>query len=97
MKDIFYTPKPVDTKKIILPKDLEKLIEKLAKNTHDTWAKQRIGDGWKYGPLRNDELKEHPCLVPYEDLPEHEKEYDRKTSEETIKVLLYLGYKIISK
>ncbi len=92
-----FNPHPIDTSKISLPKELESLIEMLAKNTHDTWAKQRIEEGWKYGPNRNDEMKEHPCLVPYEELPEHEKDYDRNTAVETLKVLISLGYKITNK
>lgn len=97
MKKNPFIPHPIDTSKISLPEELESLIEMLAKNTHDTWAKQRVEEGWKYGPNRNDEMKEHPCLVPYEELPENEKEYDRKTSCETLKVLFSLGYNVSKK
>jgi ryanodine receptor 2 len=72
------------------------LLERLAENTHDVWAAQRIKEGWEYGPMRDDANKKHPCLVPYADLPESEKEYDRKTSAETIKAVMALGY-VISK
>ena len=58
------------------------------------WAETRIKQGWKYGEQRNDELKTHPCLVPYEDLPEAEKAYDRNTSVETLKLIMKLGFKI---
>jgi len=74
---------------------LQELTELLAQNTHDIWAAQRITEGWQYGQERNDALKTHPCLVPYEDLPESEKEYDRNTATETLKVILKLGFKII--
>jgi len=67
----------------------------LAKNSHDIWANQRLKEGWKYGPGRNDDLKEHPCLVPYEELPESEKEYDRNAAIMTLKAITALGYKII--
>ena len=72
----------------------KELLEELAKNVHDQWAKGRIGEGWTYGPERNDALKQTPCLVPYEQLPEIEKEYDRNTALQTIKFLLEKGYKI---
>ena len=52
-------------------------------------------EGWKYGPVRDDDKKETPCLVPYEDLPEIEKEYDRNTARTTIASILKAGYKII--
>jgi hypothetical protein len=77
-----------------LSEKLLRLTELLAKNTHDVWARRRMDEGWKYGAKRDDANKEHPCLVPYENLPESEKEYDRRTSTETLKVVLALGYKI---
>lgn len=70
------------------------LLEELAKNVHDQWSRGRIAEGWTYGPERNDALKQTPCLVPYEQLPEIEKEYDRNTALQTIKFLLEKGYKI---
>ena len=90
-----YNPKPVDTSHIALSEALQNLIEHLAKNTHDTWARQRISEGWTYGPERDDEHKRHPDLVPYWELPESEKKYDRDTVTETLKVILSLGYRII--
>lgn len=89
----FY-PKPIDTSNITLPCDLLELAEVLAENTHNVWAKGRMDDGWTLGPVRNDELKQHPCLIPYGELPECEKEYDRKTSMETLKAIQKLGWKI---
>ncbi len=80
-----YQPKPLDTSHIQLSSDLSELLEKLAENTHDVWAAQRIKEGWSYGPNRDDVAKNNPCLVPYPDLPESEKEYDRKTAGETLK------------
>ena len=68
------------------------LTEKLAENTHDVWAKGRIEQGWKYGKTRDDNNKLHPCLIPYSELPESEKEYDRNTALETIKLIQKLGY-----
>ena len=89
-----YNPQPLDTSQIELSAELLELTEFLAKNTHDIWAQQRIAEGWQYGAERNDERKEHPCLIPYEDLPESEKEYDRNTAMETLKVILKLGFRI---
>lgn len=89
-----YKPKPIDTKDIVLPTELNNLIEEMSKNVHEVWAETRISQGWTYGEKRNDAEKKHPCLVPYEELSEEEKEYDRNTSIETIKLILKLGFKI---
>ena len=89
-----YTPQPVDTKDVNLPKELETLVEAMAKNVHEVWAQGRIADGWTYGEERDDVHKNNPCLVPYEQLPESEKEYDRKTAVSTLKLILKLGFKI---
>ncbi len=90
-----YTPRPLDTSGVALPPSLTALLERLAENTHDVWAVTRIGQGWTHGPSRNDAAKQHPCLVPYADLPDSEKEYDRKTAEETLKLIVALGYQIV--
>lgn len=89
-----YTPKPVDTSDVELSDELLQLVEQLARNVHDNWAVGRINDGWTFGPERNDALKHHPCLVDYDELPESEKEYDRNTAMETLKLILKLGWKI---
>lgn len=89
-----YTPRPVDTSDITLPDDILALTEQLAENTHEVWAAGRISQGWSYGEKRDDSKKETPCLVPYRELPELEKEYDRNTAKETLKTILKLGYKI---
>ena len=89
-----YTPQPLDTSDVHLPNELEELVENMAKNVHEVWAQGRIEQGWTYGEERNDALKKHPCLVPYEDLPESEKEYDRNTAVSTLKLILKLGFTI---
>ena len=89
-----YKPEPVDTSNIFLSDDLYALAEQIAKNVHEVWAKERIKEGWTYGPIRDDEKKTTPCLVAYEELPESEKEYDRLTAFETLKFVVSLGYKI---
>ena len=92
--DIGYRPQPVDTGDVVLPESLTPLIEALAENVHDTWAKGRMDDGWTYGPVRDDAKKQHPCLVPYADLPESEKAYDRDTAVSTLKLICKMGYKV---
>ena len=89
-----YKPAPIDTSDIVLPEDLKALAELIAKNVHEVWASERIKEGWTLGPERDDIKKTTPCLVPYEELPESEKEYDRLTAFETIKLVVKLGYKI---
>ena len=89
-----YIPNPVDTEQIQLPQELEYLVEEMAKNVHEVWSKTRIEQGWTYGEKRDDVLKQHPCLVPYEELPEEEKVYDRNSSVETLKLIMKLGFKI---
>jgi len=89
-----YIPKPVDTSDILLNDDLNELVEFLAKNTHENWAFERIKQGWRYGLKRNDIKKEHPCLVPYEKLPEVEKEHDRIVVKELLKTIILLGFHI---
>lgn len=89
-----YTPEPIDTLGVTLTAEILDLTEVLAKNAHDIWARQRLAEGWRYGPQRDDTKKEHPDLVPYEKLPESEKEYDRSAVLQTLKAILALGYHI---
>ena len=94
MKTNKSTNKIIDTSNIKLSKDLLPLTEILAKNVHEIWAQERLNDGWTFGSERNDHKKEHPCLLPYEELPENEKNYDRSTAIQTLKVIVAMGYKI---
>lgn len=89
-----YNPKPIDISTVELSSDLAQLSEKLAENVHDVWAIGRLSEGWTYGEKRDDAKKQTPCLVPYGELPESEKEYDRNTALSTIKAILALGYRI---
>ena len=89
-----YVPQPMDTSGVWLPKELDALIEEMAKNVHEVWAQNRIKQGWSYGEVRSDILKQHPCLIPYEDLPEMEKAYDRSTVLATLKLISKLGFQI---
>jgi hypothetical protein len=90
-----YKPRPIDTSHIKLSPEIHDLPEALSKNTHEVWAQERMAQGWRFGPERNDRRKEHPSLIPYDELPEKEKVYDRKTAMETVRVVLALGYHIV--
>lgn len=100
MKGVFllsYQPKPLDTSSIQLPDEIKELQEKLAENIHETWAMQRMQQGWTYGHERNDQKREHPNLIPYHQLTEEDKDYDRNTVMETLKMIILLGYSIQKK
>lgn len=94
MKTQIYTPQPMDTSSVKLPAELESLVEQMARNVHEVWAAGRMAEGWTYGSVRNDEHKTHPCLVPYDQLPESEKAYDRQTAVGTLKFILKQGFTI---
>ena len=89
-----YRPRIIDTSAVTLSDDLVELRERLAENTHDVWASRRMADGWTYGPTRDDAARKHPDLVPYAELPDGEKQYDRDTAMETLKAIIALGYRI---
>lgn len=89
-----YQPKPIDLKHIELPDGYEELREAIAENAHDSWAMERQSEGWTYGMKRDDSKLETPDMVPYGQLPESEKQYDRIMAADTLKLLTALGYKI---
>lgn len=89
-----YEPKPVDTNDVVLPQELLALTEKIAENVHDVWAVGRLSEGWVYGDTKDAQKKTTPLLVPYGDLAESEKEYDRNSALETLKLIIKLGYTI---
>ena len=89
-----YTPEPMDLSSVDLPESLIQLSERIAENVHEVWAKARMDEGWTYGGKLDDIHKKHPCLVPYDELPEEEKEYDRNTAMNTIKMVKKLGFRI---
>jgi hypothetical protein len=90
-----YTPHPIPTDSVELPAAILPVVETLAENTHDVWAEGRMAEGWTYGESLHAQLKKHPSLVPYRRLPESEKEYDRQTATQAIKVLVKLGFTIL--
>ena len=92
-----YLPQPQNTDDVKLDDALLELVELLAKDVHEQWAAARIRDGWQYGPTRDDRKKYHPCLIPYEELPESEKEYDRISALTTLKLIRKFGFDIVKK
>ena len=92
-----YTPKPIDLSDVELTEDLNELREVIAENAHDVWALERQIQGWTYGPQRDDDLKQTPCMVAYSELPENEKKFDRETAMNTLKLLKKLGYDIVKR
>ena len=89
-----YRPKLIDLEYVELPDSFDELREAIAENAHDRWALERQSEGWTYGPKRDDSKLETPDMVPYAQLPESEKQYDRLLAEDTIKLFIALGYKI---
>ncbi|MBO4488764.1 MAG: Ryanodine receptor Ryr [Bacteroidales bacterium] len=90
-------PITVDTSHVELPEELKAVAEQMAEHVHEVWVAARVAQGWTYGPERNDADKKHPCLIPYAQLPEEEKAYDRETSTETLKFLMVSGFEIVPK
>ena len=89
-----YHPRSRNLKNVELPEEIDELREAIAENAHDRWALERQSEGWTYGPKRDDSRLETPDMVPYSQLPESEKQYDRVMAEDTLKLLVALGYKI---
>ena len=89
-----YTPKPIDTSDVFLPEELVALTEKIAENVHDVWSAGRMAEGWIYGEKKDAEKKTTPLVIPYSELPESEKAYDRNTAFETLRLIVKMGYRI---
>lgn len=94
--DTEYNPQPINVEDIDLDADLVDLTEAIAENAHDTWARARMDEGWTYGPVRDDAKKQHPDLVPYNQLPDSEKEYDRIMAMNTLRLVRRLGFDILN-
>lgn len=89
-----YEPHPIDLSDVSLPDELVELREAIAENAHEIWAQGRKAQGWSYGPERNDAMKQTPDMIPYSDLTDEEKFFDREMAMNTIKLLKKLGYRI---
>lgn len=90
-----YEPSPIGLDDVELSEDLSELQEAIAENAHEIWAKNRRDQGWSYGPERNDQKKETPDMIPYCNLPESEKLYDREMAMQTLKLVKKLGFDIV--
>uniref|UniRef100_A0A3Q3FF02 Ryanodine receptor 3 n=1 Tax=Labrus bergylta TaxID=56723 RepID=A0A3Q3FF02_9LABR len=86
-----FIPTPADTSQIVLPAHLDNVRDKLAENIHELWGMNKIELGWTYGKVRDDNKRQHPCLVDFTKLPETERNYNLQMSSETLKTLLALG------
>lgn len=80
-----YTPRPIDTHAVKLPPEIDALTEQLAESCHDTWALGKLAAG----------ITDHRDLLPYAELAEAAKDYDRNTAMGTLKAIYALGYKIV--
>ena len=89
-----YKPKPIPTEKTVLSDEILELVELLAENAHDIWAAERLRDGWTFGPERDETERRHPCLVPYAQLSERERDYDRTMVIGSVRAILALGFTI---
>ena len=92
-----YIPQPIDLTDVELAEELYELREAIAENAHDVWAAERQAQGWTYGPQRDDQKKETPCMVAYSQLPDSEKKFDREMAMNTLKLLSKLGYDIVKR
>lgn len=89
-----YQPNPIDTSDVVLSPELLELTEKIAEQVHEVWSLGRINTGWTYGEHRDDAARTTPCLVPYDQLSEEEKSFDRETALSTLRFIVKLGYTI---
>lgn len=90
-----YKPSPIATAAVELPPEIVELSEKLAESTHDNWALGKLAQGYTYGEVTSDETRTHTDLVPYSELSEDKKDYDRVTAMGALKAIYALGYKIV--
>ena len=87
-----YKPAPLDLSAIELNVKMEELVDQLAENTHNVWAKERISQGWTYGLNEDVEKRRSPHLVHYANVDEAIKVANRNTASETVRTLLVYGY-----
>ncbi|XP_026840889.1 ryanodine receptor isoform X9 [Drosophila persimilis] len=87
-----YKPAPLDLSAVTLTPKLEELVDQLAENTHNLWARERIQQGWTYGLNEDSDNHRSPHLVPYGKVDEAIKKANRDTASETVRTLLVYGY-----
>ncbi len=86
-----YTPRPLETSSVSLGNDILKLTDTLAENSHEVWARERMAQGWRWGPVRDDARKIHPAVMPYKELSEADKHVNRQVALESLKMAISLG------
>lgn len=89
-----YKPAPLDLSAVTLNPKMEELVDQLAENTHNLWAKERIQQGWTYGLEEDSDNLRSPHLVPYAKVDEAIKKANRDTASETVRTLLVYGYNL---
>ena len=77
-----------------LPQEIAQDMEIIARSVHESWMRQRQGEGWTYAAEFDNQLKTTPNMVDYDALPESEKEVDRATVRQVVRTLLKLHYRI---
>jgi ryanodine receptor 2 len=92
--DTAFVPNPVDTTSVSLSSHVENIKDKLAENIHEMWALNKIEAGWCWGERRDDFMRIHPCLTPFDKLPAPEKRYDCQLAVQTLKTIISLGFYI---
>jgi hypothetical protein len=91
-----YVPNPKLVPIENLPMHIKDELEKMAENVHETWAYQKMAEGWTFGEAYDLMAKKHPSLKPYAELDESQKNYDRNTALATLSFLMNEGI-VISK
>uniref|UniRef100_A0A8C5G2H2 B30.2/SPRY domain-containing protein n=1 Tax=Gouania willdenowi TaxID=441366 RepID=A0A8C5G2H2_GOUWI len=94
MSKIGYRPAPVDVNRVSLGSDHEQVVDILAENEHNVWAKDRIKQGWTYGAQQDVKAKSSPYLVPYSLLDERTRHMGREGVREAVCTLLAYGYNL---
>ncbi|KAM4598949.1 ryanodine receptor 2 [Fundulus diaphanus] len=91
-----YRPAPIDLRQIILSSADEDVVALLAENQHDVWARERIKQGWTYGPQQDVRGKRSPHLVPYNLVDERMRKAGMESVREAVCILLAFGYSLES-
>ncbi|XP_071665440.1 ryanodine receptor 3 isoform X10 [Patagioenas fasciata] len=89
-----YKPAPLDLSEVKLLPSQEFLVDKLAENAHNVWAKDRIKQGWTYGIQQDLKNKRNPRLVPYALLDERTKKSNRDSLREAVRTFAGYGYSV---
>ncbi|XP_065491147.1 ryanodine receptor 3 isoform X3 [Caloenas nicobarica] len=89
-----YKPAPLDLSEVKLLPSQEFLVDKLAENAHNVWAKDRIKQGWTYGIQQDLKNKRNPRLVPYVLLDERTKKSNRDSLREAVRTFAGYGYNV---